>query len=580
MEPGVEDILTVVCTNDKGDTSPPSNEVPITPPTAAALLDTPSIKVIEPVPKDNSYNITYVPPTGGSCTPTAYKVTSTAADGKKTTVTTPATKPYGTAPTEVQLKNLDLGTSYNVVCVGVCQPGAASAISEPIETTITTPEAAPLAPAPAPTPAAATPAAAPTPSVGTPSPGVKAPPPLATSPPPPSPKLSSPPPPAPLGVPVIDIPYPTGTTSGQVEFTPPEGVTNCTLYLNGTAYITVPAVYPTTLTNITGLLPGSETFVCVTCKTADGRTTNSSDKVPITPPKEQSAPTIKDVVVPSNPDDDFTFTINPPTEGNCKPVAYNVTYIPSGSNPRYYTVNATQPYGVAPTNISLSFIPGTLYTLIVAGICEDKTLTPATEIDIDVPAEEILGRPIIETVFPTKLNEAEVKFTPPAGVGNCTVFVDNKPVERVVAKYPTTSAFIAGLTPGKKVIVVVNCETDDGRTTNFSNEVAVTPPVKGTAPVIDKISVPDAADKPTLVTILPPDTGDCKPMQYNVTYQSAGSKLAYVVVDAAKTYGVAPTRVLLTKLSADSEYKINVVGICSPESKDDVTPPAEAVLIT
>lgn len=577
MEPGIEDLLSVVCTNAEGVTSPSSNEVPITPPVPDKVLDAPVVKLIEYVGVDNSYNITYLPPVGDACTPVTYKVTYTTTGGQKTTVTVPAAQPYGTAPTEVQLMDLDLGSSYNVVCVATCQAVDVPTNSAPIKISVTTPQTAPPA-SPSPSPTPVTPS--PVPGVS-PSPGAKASPPPTPVPSPPPPRVRFPPPKPPLKDPVIDATYPTGPTTGEVTFTPPAGVTNCTVYLNGTAQATVPAEYPTTTSDVTGLLPGNKTLITVKCNADDGRVTGPSNEVPIIPPVDQNAPTISDVVVPDNPDEDFTFTINPPTEGDCKPIQYNITYTPSGGQTRYYLVNATQPYGEAPTKLSTSFIPETLYTLIIVGICEDTSrVTPSTEVEIDIPEEDVFGRPIIDAVYPTRVDEADVLFTPPEGVAFCTVFVDGTPIDRIVANYPTTTAILPGLEPGQQIIVSVTCETDSGRTTNWSNEVAFTPPTSVTAPVIVDVVVPDTPEDPVLVKISPPAAGDCKPVQYNITYTSVGSDLEYLVVDASEEYGVADTAVFLTNLSADSEYTITVVGICSPNSKQEVTPPAEVIIYT
>lgn len=219
----------------------------------------------------------------------------------------------------------------------------------------------------------------------------------------------------------------------------------------------------------------------------------------------------------------------------------------------------------------------------VVGICQEggtiKT-TPATDIDIDVSEEDEFGRPIIDSAYSTRIDEAKVLFTPPEGVALCTIFVDGVPVDRVIVKYPTTTASLTGLKPGQQVIISTICESDAGRSTDFSNEIAFTPPTSITAPLIGKVVVPDTPEDPALLKIAPPDSGDCNPVQYNITYQNVGSDLEYLVVDAVEKYGVATTPVFLTNLSADSEYTIKVVGICSPNASREVTPPAEVVIIT
>lgn len=256
LEPGVEDLLTVVCTSADGVTSPTSNEVLVTPPSPGRLQNTPVVEMINSDDVVATYNITYLPPPGDDCTPVSYKVTYTSADGQKTTITVPAAQPYGTAPTEVQLLNLDLGSSYSVVCVGICQAADVPTTSAPIKVSITTPEVAPPA----------VPGVLPSPP----------PPPIASPPPP---RVRSPPPKPPLAAPVIEVAYPTGPTTGEVKFTPPADVTNCTVYVNKTPQSIVPAEYPTTTVEITDLIPGNKTFITVTAEADDGRVSGPSNEV-------------------------------------------------------------------------------------------------------------------------------------------------------------------------------------------------------------------------------------------------------------------------------------------------------------
>ncbi len=205
LEPGVVDLVSCVCNDASGIDSAVSNEMPISVPTE--VIDTPAIEVVVPDSSDssNAVNITYSPPTGGSCTaPNAYKVTYTT-NGQTKSVTVSAAQPYGTALTNVNLSNLNYGSSYNIACVGVCEaiPGNTS---RPIEISVTTPAASPPPPV-LPPPLAVKPPAplSPKPLVSPPVAAGKTPPPAAagkTPPPvaagktPPAAKPASIPPPA------------------------------------------------------------------------------------------------------------------------------------------------------------------------------------------------------------------------------------------------------------------------------------------------------------------------------------------------------------------------------------------------
>ncbi len=135
LEPGLVDILTCACTNSAGSSSPVSNEAPITLPTPANLVNSPTISKIEIVTVD-TYNITYLPPSGDDCTPTSYNVTYNDNSGEKVTTAVPAAQPYGTAPTEIQVTNLPLSSSYDIVCVGIGSSSDPLPTSKPISASI------------------------------------------------------------------------------------------------------------------------------------------------------------------------------------------------------------------------------------------------------------------------------------------------------------------------------------------------------------------------------------------------------------------------------------------------------------